>query len=111
MEKPQQTPQLGERSGTGESPSWMQGLLVPLCALALLGCAVWLVTTHYDALADGRVQIAIAVAVLMALGIAAVLFVRQWQTGFFTDKRNVSDTTRFQWRKRIAEGRDRSDRR
>jgi hypothetical protein len=78
--------------------------------LGLLGCAVWLVTSHYDALADGRVQIAVGIVVLIALGIAAALFVRQGKSGFVIDKRNVWDTTRFQWRKRIAEDRDRSDR-
>jgi hypothetical protein len=98
------------RSGGGGSPFWMRGLLVPFCALGLLGCAVWLVTAHYAALADGRVQIVVGIVVLSALGIAAVLFARQGKSGFVIDKRNVWDTTRFQWRKRIAEDRDRSDR-
>jgi hypothetical protein len=110
MEKPQQTPEGDDRLGDGESLSGMRGLLVPLCALALLGCAVWLVTAHYDALADGRVQIVVGIVAIVALAIATALFVRQWKTGFFIDKRNVWDTTRFQWRKRIAEDRDRSDR-
>jgi hypothetical protein len=110
MEKPQQTPERGNRFGDGESPSGMWGLLVPLCALALLGCAVWLVTAHYDVLADGRIQVAVGIVVIVALAIATVLFVRQAKNGFVIDKRNVWDTTRFQWRKRIAEDRDRSDR-
>jgi hypothetical protein len=103
MEKPQQAP------GRETAPK-MWGLLVPLCALALLGCAVWLVTMHYDALADGRVQVAVGIVVLIALGAATVLFLWQGKSGFLIDKRNVWDTTRFQWRKRIAEDRERSDR-
>lgn len=110
MEQPQQTPQRGNRSGDGETASAMWGLLVPLCALALLGCAIWLVTWHYDALADGRVQIAVGIVVIVALAIATVLFLRQAKSGFVIDKRNYWDSTRFQWRKRIAEERDRSDR-
>jgi hypothetical protein len=110
MEKPQQTPDSGNRSGDGETASAMWGLLVPLCFVGLLGCAIWLVTWHYDALADGRVQIAVGIVVLIALGIATVLFVRQAKSGFVIDKRNYFDFTRFQWRKRIAEDRDRPDR-
>jgi purine-cytosine permease-like protein len=110
MEKPQQAPESSNQSGDGESPSWMRGLLVPLCALALLGCAIWLVTAQYDALADGRVQIAVGIVVIVALAIATVLFLRQAKSGIVIDKRNVWDFTRFQWRKRIAEDRDRSER-
>ena len=68
-------------------------------------------TWHYAALDDGRVQIAVAIVALVALGVAAVLFVQQWKSGFVIDKRNYMDMTRFQWRKRIAQDRDESDRR
>ena len=100
----------GNQTDDGKSSSAMWGLLVPLFYLALLACGVWLITWHYDALDDGRVQIAVAIVVLVALGVAAVLFVQQWKSGFVIDKRNYMDMTRFQWRKRIAKDWDESDR-
>ena len=78
--------------------------------LVLLACGIWLITWHYDALDDGRVQIAVAIVVLAAIGVAAGLFVRQRKGGIVMDKRNYMDMTRFQRRKRIAQDRDESDR-
>jgi hypothetical protein len=109
--QPRQAKGSGPQTDDGESPSATWGLLVPLFYLALLACGVWLITWHYDALDDGRVQIAVAIVVLVALGVAVVLFVQQWKSGFVIDKRNYMDMTRFQWRKRIAQDWDESDRR
>jgi hypothetical protein len=108
--QPQQAKGSGNQTDDGESPAAWWGVLVPLFYLGLLACGIWLITWHYDALDDGRVQIAVAIVVLAALGVAAALFVRQWKSGIVIDKRNYMDMTRFQWRKRIAQDWDKSDR-
>ena len=54
---------------------------------------------------------AVAAVVLVAFGFATFLFVRQWKSGITIDKRNWMDMTRFQWRKRIAQDWDETDRR
>src|ERR1700730_6525129 len=109
--QPQQAKECDDQTDKGQSPSATWGLLVPLFYLALLACGVWLITWHHDALDDGRVQIAVAVVVLVALGVAAALFAQQCKNGFVIDKRNYLDMTRFQWRKRIAQDWDETDRR
>jgi hypothetical protein len=109
--QPQQAKESGNQTDKGESPSATWGLLVPLFYFALLACGVWLITWHQDALDDGRVQVVVAVVVLVALGAAVVLFVQQWKSGFVIDKRNYLDMTRFQSRKRIAQDWDETDRR
>jgi len=57
------------------------------------------------------VFIAVWAVVIIALVVAALLFVQQWRSGIYTDKRNWMDFTRFQWRKRIARDWDDVDRR
>jgi hypothetical protein len=90
---------------------WLPGALVPLFYLSLLAGGFWLIIWHFDALDDRRVQIAVWGIMVAALGLAVFLFVRQWKSGIYTDKRNWLDMTGFQWRKRIARDWDDTDRR